>query len=120
MKIIIGATVENISTRQDNSFKIVVGTQEIEKAQVADLFDLRNKYCKILFSDSEIPSCEVKMVEDMKLTASKKRSPSKRLRDVLYRLWQQDGGSVDAETHYASLMERIIEHYKSKLNHEAA
>lgn len=45
-----------------------------------------------------------------------KKTPSKRLRSVLYLNWQQDAkGFEDFKNYYVHLMDKIIEHYKSKL-----
>jgi hypothetical protein len=118
-KIILGSVIENISTRQDGSFKIVIGTQEIDKSQVSDLFEMRNKFCKVLFSSSNITDLEAVTVDSESLVGTKKKSPSQRLRAVLYRLWEASGYQVDFDGFYQAEMERIIEGVKEKLNQAA-
>lgn len=46
----------------------------------------------------------------------KPKTHSQRLRAVLFLLYEQDAkGYVTFESYYADLMERIINHYKTKL-----
>ena len=51
--------------------------------------------------------------EKMKL--AKRKSQSQRLRNVLYKVWQQDGEGEFKE-YYRHQTERIIEHFKNKLD----
>jgi hypothetical protein len=119
-RIVLAATIEAISTRQDNSFKIVIGTQEIDKSQVSDLFDMRNKYCKILISDSNITSIEEQLVDAEKVAGGKKaKTPGQRLRNILFRIHKQNRIPQDFEIWYKSEMERIIQTYKDSLNDES-
>lgn len=115
-KIVLGAVVEGISTRSDGSFKVVIGTQEIDKNQVADLFSLTNKFTKILITDGNISPLEESLIEQTKMSGGKKaKTPAQRLRSVLFRLHEQQGISQDFEQFYAGEMERVIEQYKSML-----
>lgn len=44
-------------------------------------------------------------------------TPSKRFRDILYNLWLQDeDGHVVFDDYYADRMEKLIVHYKKKIN----
>jgi hypothetical protein len=60
---------------------------------------------------------ETKMMEEMQSDYEVKGiSTSKRLKNVLYRLWEQDPeGFATSVQHYEHHMERIIKHFKSKL-----
>ena len=45
------------------------------------------------------------------------KPPSQRLRAVLYRMWEQDNeGFKDSNLHYIYHMNKVIEHFKSKLD----
>lgn len=49
----------------------------------------------------------------MSRTAAKKKTKSKQLRDVFYRLWEQDDeGYKIFDDYYDSKMKKIVEHYK--------
>jgi len=115
MKLIIQATIENISTRNDNTIKVVLGTQEVDSSIAGSLFQMRNKLAKVLISDTNITDIESALVDEQKISASKKRSSSSRLRNVLYVYHEQQGLDMDFETFYTSEIEKIITHYKTKL-----
>jgi hypothetical protein len=116
-KIILGAILEGISTRSDGTFKVVIGTQEIDKSKVADLFSLVNKYSKILVTDNNvIGDLDEGLVEGLKVAAKKgTKSRSQRLRNVIYRLWEQQGHG-EFEPFYDNQMEQLIDGYKEQLN----
>jgi len=115
MSLIISANIEGISTRVDNTIKITLGTQEVSAEQVGSLYQLRNKLVKVLLSDTNINQAEIKATESVELDADKKKSPSKRLRAVLFIQWQQVKSNVDFERYYESKMNELINHFKSKL-----
>jgi hypothetical protein len=45
-----------------------------------------------------------------------KKSQSKRLRDVLYLLWEKEGKNGTSEDYYETKMNVLIEHFKQKLD----
>jgi len=116
MKLIITGTVESLSTRQDNTVVVKFGTQEMDASEAGKLFHFRNKYCKFLLTDDNITTLEEELVSASSITASKSKSPSQRLRAVLFRVHEQSGLDIDFEQYYLTECERIIEHYKTKLN----
>lgn len=116
-KIILGAIIEGISTRQDGTFKVVMGTQEIDKSKVADLFSLVNKFSKALITDNNvIQDLDEGLVEGLKVQATKKtKSHSQRLRNVIWRVWEANGAKGSFDEYYANEMERVIDAYKETL-----
>jgi len=116
MKLIIVGTVESLGTRQDGTIKINFGTQEMESEDAGKLFHFRNKYCKLLLTDDNITDFEANLVSAEAITGTKKKSSSQRLRAVLYRLFEQTGLQIDFEDYYRTELERIIEHFKGKLD----
>lgn len=116
-KIVATAILEGISTRQDKSFKVVLGTQEIDKSKVADLFSLVNQFCKILITDNNVvQDLDEQLVEGIKVQATKKtKSHSQRLRNVIWRLWEANGAKGSFDEYYANQMERIIDNYREAL-----
>ena len=117
MKIVLESVVESIASRVDGTVTIKIATQELDSSKAGELFSLRGKFVKTLISDSNISSLEEEMMDATQITAVKKnKTESQRLRAVLYRFWEQTGGEMDAELFYKTEMNKIIEHYKSKLN----
>lgn len=119
MKLILGCIVETISTRQDGSLKFSLGTQEIDPSQAGGLFQLRGKFVKCLVSDNGISPLEEKLVDEEKLKGGKKaKTPGQRLRNVMYRVWEQQGITQEFEQWYAGEMETLIDQYKEALTNE--
>lgn len=115
-KIILDGIVEGINTRTDGSIKIIFGTQEINSASAAQLFELRGKYVKCLISDSNISKVEEEFMDKTELAQTgKQKSPSQRLRSVLYIAHSQSGFHIPFEDYYRTEMERMINVIKLKL-----
>ena len=116
MKIILDATLESLSTRMDNTIKVTIGTQEVGAQQAASLFALRGKFVKVLLSDTNIEKNEIEAVDSLQVKdESNNKSNSQRLRSTLFILWQQSKQVTNFDDFYNSEMNRIIEHFKSKL-----
>lgn len=115
MKIITEGLLEGISTRVDGSIAFKFATQELDPQHAADLFRMRHKYCKILLSDSNISSLEAELVDSAKLVGNKKKTPSQRLRAVMFLINEQEKFYPDFENYYNQEMEKLITHYKTKL-----
>lgn len=116
MKIIIDGILEGLRTRQDGSVSISFATQELDSSMAGNLFQLRGKYCKALYSDSNITKLEEEIIDSTAVVgAGKKKSSSQRLRAVLFILFQQSGLQIEFEDYYRTKMEEIIETFKSNL-----
>ena len=117
MKIVLASILENISTRQDGSVKLTLGTNELDASHAGQLFQLRNKFCKVLISDSNISDVEEKLIDEQRLQDGKKvKSKAQRLRAALYVLHEQNGGTTETfEEYYNDKMELLINQIKSRL-----
>lgn len=116
--LLLPAQVENVSTRADRTMKVTIGTQEATP-QAAELVMLNQKMVYVAIKETEFTPGEIDELEGLQaeFVDDTKKRPSRRLRDVLYRLWEQDNkGFEDANLHYMSEMERIIKHFKAKLH----
>jgi hypothetical protein len=117
MKLILSGTIESISTRQDGTIKFVFGTQELDSSQAGQLFQLRNTYAKCLLSDTNITPIEDKIIDEEVMKDGRKiKTQSQRMRAVLYRVWETTTQTQDFDQWYNSETEKIIEHYKTKLD----
>jgi hypothetical protein len=116
MKIVFDATLEGLSTRMDDTIKVVIGTQEVTAEQGLALLKLRGKFCKVMLSDTAIEQKEIDAVDSLPIKdESNNKSNSQRLRSVLFINWQQSKQTTNFDDYYNSEMNRIIDHYKSKL-----
>lgn len=117
MKLIFDATLEGLSTRMDDTIKVVIGTQEVTAEQGLALLKLRGKFCKVMLSDTAIEQKEIDAVNSLPIKdESNSKSKSQRLRNTLYIQWQQLGSKGDFNDFYAGQMESLIELVKSKLS----
>lgn len=115
--IVIGSTIEQISTRIDGSVTVKIATGELPNESVGTLFSFRGKFCKVLISDNEIIPVVKQTVDRITISdISRKNSKSQRLRNVLFMLHTQNGGTNENfNDYYNSTMEQLISHFKNKL-----
>jgi hypothetical protein len=117
--IVIPAQIEGISTRADRTLKIVLSTQEMPPSEAGRLFALNQKMSYIAIKEESFQQSEVDMVEGLAVNPddTKLRTPSQRLRAILYVSWKEcDEGHPAFDSFYAQKIERIITHYKDKLD----
>lgn len=114
----IGATVGGVSTRTDKSVCVKLVTQEITPDVAGELYRLQNAFVYAVLKEEDFGRDEIEAIEalEAEFVDDKKKTSSQRLRAVLYRVWQEDDKGFDKfNSFYLSEMERVIEHFKSKL-----
>ena len=114
--VLFPVIVQGIKTRVDGSLSITVETPELSDSKVGEVFGLRKKPAMMYLSPKDIISQkEIDQVNAIDAEIEGK-TPSKRLRDVIYVLFtQQPDGYKDFELFYKFKMNQITEHLKSKL-----
>ena len=105
------AIIEGIRSKKDRSLGLSVSTPEMTAPEKALFMELQglNVELKITPMDSEAPE------EHHVKTDLATKSPSVRLRNVLYLLWKDKSNDMIFDTYYVTKMEQIIEKYKSFL-----
>jgi len=115
--IILPCIIEGVSTRKDKTVKVVIGTQELDMRQAGEVFGLTGGYAYVAIKQEEFSPWEVKEMNDLKADLESAKTPSQRLRAILYVNYQQDPeGFKDFQSFYLHHMERVCIHYKSKLD----
>ena len=115
--ILISGIIEGLSTRKDKTCKLVIGTNELNPAQMSELFNLNQQFCYLGLKKEPFTKDESDIIDSLKADADTFKSPSQRLRGILYRNFEQDDkGYLEFNSYYIAEMERICEHYKNKLN----
>jgi hypothetical protein len=114
--LLLGGIVESISTRKDRTVKVVFGTQELSPSVAGELMRLQNNLVAVYVSTKEaISQKEMDQVDKIDPEFEGK-SQSQRIRNVLYKLWEQASeGYKDFNLYYQSKTEMYIEHLKSKI-----
>jgi|TARA_R100001530_G_scaffold2201_2_gene3667 hypothetical protein len=106
--------IEKIETRQDKTIKLTVGTQEITPDQASQLFELRQKSGYFLFAERAFDKSQID-IPDFVPTEKNDKTPSQRLRSVLYIMWEQRGKVGTFDDFYKQQVERFIDAVKDKL-----
>ena len=108
------AQLQKIATRVDGSINISLETQELSGTDMAELFSYRNALGYVTFTPNLVNNVEVP--DEPAIDNSK--SPSQRLRGILYVLWEQQGKKkFDTFSQYYDVqMERIINQVKDKID----
>jgi hypothetical protein len=114
--IILPVIFDNYTNRADNTVKLSFSTQELTTDKIVQLHELRNSFGAILFKAGEkLVKDEIKLLDSIDMDLNNGKTQSQRLRSVLWLNWQKKGSVGDFKEFYKTETERIIEHYKSKL-----
>lgn len=100
------------STRADGSLGIRIVTPELDPSEMAAVFMLRGQNLKMLLQPMDETGMELMEVKG----ELNEKTPSQRLRAVLFLLWKQNNEAIDFEVFYRSKMNAIIEKLKLNLN----
>lgn len=116
--ILVAATLEGIRTRKDKTLSLSFGTQEMPPSEAGNLMALANSFCFLAIKSETFTATEKELMEQIKadqLTNAAK-TPSQRLRGVLYVLFTHDDeGYKKFDEFYTFKLDQIIDHFKSKL-----
>ena len=106
------AYLTGFSSRSDGSAGIRLATQELTEQDFGNLKRSLNQFGWFLFSENPINEADIptENAED------KDKTPSKRLRAVLFILYKQKSRTEDFETFYRITMSDIIELWKTKID----
>lgn len=115
-KIIIPAILNTYRPRADKSWSVglVINEPSQEQKQIIDSL-YQHSVC-VLIKDTDVTPDEESIIDNIDLDINTK-TPSQRLRGVFYLLHQIDNeGSPDFKDYYRLKMDKIINHFKSKLD----
>jgi isopentenyldiphosphate isomerase len=114
--MIIGSVIEGIASRKDKTVRLTIGTQEMSPDKAAQLFGMNQQFCYLAIKKEDFNPSEVDTIESLKTDMENQKTPSQRLRAILYRNYEQASeGYQDFATYYQAKMEKICDHFKSKL-----
>jgi hypothetical protein len=115
--ILISGIIEGLSTRKDKTCKLVIGTNELNPDQMSELFNLNQQFCYLGLKKELFKKEETDLLDSLKTDLDNLKTPSQRLRAILFCNFQQDSkGYQEFGTYYMAEMDRMCEHYKTKLD----
>lgn len=109
------ATVDGVSPLKDGGLSVRFHTQEMNTEDKVKLMGYYQNFGWLLFSPEPLSEKDIPEQEIDPYDRKASKSPSQRLRAVLYLLWKQSGSQGDSEDHYRKELEKIISHYQNKL-----
>ncbi len=116
--IVLAGILEGISTRKgDKSLKLTIGTQEVSPEKAGELMTFQDSHLYLAMKEETFNPSEIESFEKLKADFESGKTPSQRLRGVLYRVWEAEPeGYQDFNRFYDFKMETLIEHFKTKLD----
>jgi hypothetical protein len=111
----LNTQLTGIRAKVDRSLGLTLATPELSPAEKAYFMELQGVNLETSFKPIEEPVTELVKI-DKDIT---NKTPSQRFRAVLFLLWKQMGCHKDFESFYRTEYEKIIDHYKNKLNEES-
>lgn len=103
--------LSSASTRSDGSLSLKFSTPELEASEKTAFFELLNLNLKMLLQPAEGAPVELKEVKGQ----FDRKTPSQRLRSLLFVVWKQTDGTGDFEDFYRRRLDDVIEMFKNKL-----
>lgn len=111
----IPSQIVKVETMSDGGMKIVVNTNEMPASDKAELMGYHNQFGWLVFSPTD-PISEAD-IPDEPVEFEGQKTYSERLRNVLFRLHEKQGGKPeDFEPYRAKIMESLINRYKERLD----
>ncbi len=116
--MIIAAQLESYRSLKDRTLKITFESQELNPQELLAVAENLNSFGYLAFKKEPFAEAERKAIEDLETDYDdKNKTPSKRLRGVLYRNYEQNNDGFDSFVrYYDHHLEKIINHFKSKLD----
>ena len=113
-RILVPAQISAVRPLNDGSFSVTFHTNELGDADKLVLVNALNMVGWALLSENEVGEEDIP-VQDSEFES---KTPSQRFRGVLFILWKQTGEVGDFDNFYKTEMEKIINHFKNKLDKE--
>ena len=118
-KILLPAQFDAYANRKDKTVSLRFITQEQTPAQVGHLHSMLDTFGYLYFkAEKGITDAEREEIDGLQTDLyDNPKTQSQRMRNVLYKLWQQKpDGFVEFAEFYKWQTDRIIQHFKDKLN----
>jgi len=118
MKLITPAQLDGYTPRKDGSFSLRFVTNEKNPSEVAQIHQMLDGFGYLYFrAEEQLSKEEIEELDNLDTDLfDQPKTQSQRIRNVLYKLWDQDNkGFDDFKAFYKYHTERIIQWIKDKL-----
>ena len=107
----LSAIIGRVSSRVDGSIGFSVTTPELSEEEAALFLKLHGKNVSMTIVPTDYPVENTYKIDK----EAKEKTPSERLRDIIFVYYKETNAEGDFETFYRKHMEAHIETYKEKL-----
>jgi len=109
--------LESYRSLKDGTLKLSFETGELSPQEMADIHFSLNKVGYLAYAPDPFATHEMEEIDKLKVEFDDTgKSPSQRLRAVLFLLWKQNPEGYEiSEDYYRAKMEKLINHFKNKL-----
>lgn len=118
MLLTIPVYLDSLRTLKDKTLKIQFETKELNPQDLLALMENLNQFGWLAFKKEPFKAEEKEILEGLETGLEERgKTPSQRLRGVLYVKWTQNKECFDTfARYYDHHLEKIITHYKSQLD----
>lgn len=118
MRIITSGVLDGYQRRKDRSVSLRFITQEKTSAELMEIDAALEMYGVLYFRGKEkLSNDEVDELDKIELDIfDQPKTQSQRLRGVLYKVFEKEGSKGDFKTFYKQKTDKIIQHFKDKLD----
>ena len=102
---------------KDGTYKITLNFNEVSPDTLTKVLMMNNKFAYIAMKEEPFLNEEAKALESLKSDEVVGKTPSQRIRNVLYILWTKDNeGFQDFDSYYRFKAEKYISWLKNKID----
>lgn len=113
-KVSVPATITKITTMADKSLRLQVDTQEVDAETKSTIFEMHDKLGYFFFDEASIRKIDKAQLPEI-VQEEDEKSPSKRLRSVLYVWYEQQKIKEPFDIYYRRVMDKYIDQIKERL-----
>lgn len=117
LKVFHAAILDGYQRRKDKSVSIRFVTQELTTNEVAEIDRCLDTFGVLYYrGDGELNKEEIAELDALELDLyDQPKTQSQRMRNIMYKVFMEQGDKGDFKEYYKRETEKIIQHYKNKL-----
>lgn len=119
----VPAIVTKVTTMSDGGLRLQVDTNELAEEEKTLVFSLHQKFGYFIFKNADIEQEDILNVPEFVKEFKEDKSPSQRLRAVLFIMYEKHKKDKNFANRYSSFdefykrkVDEIIKHFKSKIS----
>lgn len=111
--VTVPAFVSKIATMADKSLRLQFDTaRELPPGEEGKIWELRHEHGTLAFANAPLSDDELLNLPEYKPSELSDKTPGQRQRNLLYRIWEYEGGKGNFDAFYIAEMELIRQHLK--------